>query len=96
MKKFLFKDYKYQVITKCYDNGLDEKPEVKNMAQAKESAKWYLNNGYDEVYILSETKVVRVFDAHHKQGRKPYDFETKQFNFDTPKVQNAVQLSINF
>jgi len=96
MKK-IYKDYKYHVITYHPTvNGFDEKPEVKDMKQAKEAAKWYLNNGYESVYILTDTEVVKVFDKYNRNGRKAYDFEIDKFTFAKRQQTTAIQLSFNF
>lgn len=87
MRKFVFNDYKYHIITKCDWNGMDEKPEAKTIAQANEAAKWYLNNGYESVYVLTDKEIVKVFDKNNRKGRKPYYFETEKFTFAKPKEQ---------
>lgn len=87
MRKFVYKDYKYHVIVQIEYGNMDEKPEVKTMAQAEEAAKWYLDNGLEAVYILTDTEIVKVFEKGCRNGRKPYHSETEQFNFAKPKEQ---------
>ena len=79
---------KYQVISyHPTENGYDEKGDYNRLDDAKKECKKLLYHDnpdykwYQEMFILTDTKVVMVFDEYHKNGRKPYDFETKEFNF---------------
>ena len=79
--------YKYYIATLDWESGMDEKPAAKTMAQAKEAAKWYLNNGYESVFVFTDTQVVKVFDKYNRNGRKAYDCELDKFTFAEPKQQ---------
>ncbi len=81
-------NYKYHIITyHPFENGYDEKPEEKTLAEAKAAAKKLLfeNNPdfkwYEAVYIITNKTIVWVFDEFSKKGRKPYQHEFKEFNF---------------
>lgn len=94
---------KYQVISyHPTENGYDEKGDHDRLEDAKKECKQLLYHDnpnykwYAKMYILTDTEVILVFDEYHKQGRKPYDFETNDFAFAKPKAENSVQLSLNF
>jgi len=91
----MFNGYKYHIITVCDECGMDERPEVKTLSQAKEAADWYLETGYTKVFVLTDKKIVMVYDQHHKSGRQVYDRELTDFTF-IPERKQSVQLSINF
>ena len=43
---------RYQIVTHSYDGGLDEKPEVNTLEQARKSCRDYIRNGYDYAGIF--------------------------------------------
>lgn len=72
----------YSIITRDHVSGFDEKEDnIRSMAEARTIAKGYMNDGHDDVFVLSEHKLQRVFDSHHRNGRKPYSFEFSFFTF---------------
>ena len=78
---------KYHLVTYCEDNGEDDKDYVNSLGMAEKIAKQYLKGDnltlpYEKVYLFNELNntLIKVFDDRHKNGRKPYFFETRNFN----------------
>lgn len=92
-RKFMFNGYNYHIVTLCDENGMDERPEVKTLSQAREAADWYLETGYTKVFVLTDKKVVIVYDQHHRSGRPVYERELTDFTF-MPERKQPVQLSL--
>lgn len=76
----------YRIITyHPTHNGYDEKPEAATYSEAKADARRLLlednpNFCYcEKVFVLYGRTLKRVYDEHHHNGRKPYDFEIEMF-----------------
>lgn len=71
---------KYHLITyHPTENGYDDKEDLGTMKEVNSCAKDYLKEKYEKVLVFSGHSLVKVFDEHHTNGRKPYPFERKEF-----------------
>ena len=66
------KDFdKYHIITWDKDCGEDDKDDCRTLAEAKQLAKSYFGNGYEEVTIFKDHCRVWVINKLHKKGYDP-------------------------
>lgn len=79
----MYYDYgmKYGIVTWSAECGYDEKEYTRSMAESKRLVREYLRANSEVVYVLSDKTIKRVFSKDCRQGRKPFDWEIKKFNF---------------
>lgn len=80
---------RYQIVTYCRDCGLDDKSAFEYLLDAHRTAKNYISENYDEVYIidLKDKRVAYLYNGYFvPENYFSADYDTRNTVIFTPET----------